>query len=68
MDQARFFKDADVSLHPELPLIAFPGLVDLGIPLPCLFLVEIGEVIKVASMILPFFMAIPLALRCAFTA
>jgi hypothetical protein len=51
----------------------------LGIPFPCLVLVpsahsgsalvkvELGAAIKVASMIVPCFMAMPLALRWAFT-
>ena len=63
-----------------VPLVTFLGLMHLGIPLPCLVLVpparsayslgrvELGAAIKVASMIVPCFMAMPLALRCAFTA
>ena len=34
---------------------------------PFLLLVELGAAIKVASMIVPCFMAMPLALRCLFT-
>jgi hypothetical protein len=66
-------------LHPVVPLVALLGLVHLGISLALLALVlpahsglalvkmELGAAIKVASMIVPCFMAMPLALRFAFT-
>lgn len=62
-------------LHARVPLVAFLGLVYLWIahPLPFLSLpsqtdftlvkVELGASIKVPSMIVPFFMAMPLALK-----
>ena len=78
-DEAALILHADMDFHPEIPLIAFLGLMHLLIPLLLLVLVppahscfallkvELGAAIKVASMIVPCFMTMPLALRWAFT-
>ena len=61
--------------HPDVPLVALFGLVHLGIPIFFLVLVppahsgsalvkvELGVAIKVASMLVPCLIVIPLALR-----
>ena len=73
------YRYAGLRLHPEVPLVAFLGLVHFRIPVIGLVLVppahsacglgrvELGAAIKVASMIVACFIAMPLALRWALT-
>ena len=49
MSQATLGVNADMSLHAEIPLIAFLGLMHLGPRSPRLFLVELGASMMVAS-------------------
>ena len=53
MDQTRLGVDADVSLHAEMPVVAFLRLMHLGVAGLALFLVEGGAFIKVASTMVP---------------
>jgi hypothetical protein len=62
------YRYAGLRLHSEIPLVALLGLVHFRIPLLLLIFGGLGAAIKVASMIVPCFMAMPLALRWAFTA
>ena len=66
--------------HAVVALVAFVGLVHLKIPLLLLFLsppansaftlvgVELGAGMMLATMVVPCFIVIPLAMRCYFTA
>ncbi len=48
MDQTGVLVHAGMVFHPEIKLVAFLGLGNLGITLPCLVLEELGVAIKVA--------------------
>ena len=80
MDQAILAVHADMHFHAMELLVAFLGLMHLRIPLLLLILsppahsgfalveVERGAAMTVVSMIVPCFIAMPLALWCSFTA
>jgi len=67
MDQTPCGVYADMDFHPEIPLFNLLSLVLLWILLAQLVFVELVAANKVASLIVPGFMAKALALRWAMT-
>src|SRR5215470_4120920 len=67
VDQLAPAVDANMRLHPEVPLVSFLGLMHLGIAGLSAFLVEDGALMMVASTIVPVATFRPFAARCRCT-